>query len=223
VRRIRAALRLPLSVRGRALQLHPRQARLWMRAAAWEIDVNANISNARIMMQRGLRFNPDSRGAWPAAPPRRGTDMRACPTELWAAFFRMEIDYLCKLRRRRTVLGIADAGADDASKEAEFFRGAVPRAIHRAALVALERSKVEPEARLQFVLDCLQVRRVLARWTKGKLQLPRRPSRLQPTTLCSCSPSCALVRACVRACVRVRAPRCSHAHMRRGRDPIRRH
>ena len=43
---------------GRALQLHPRDIRLWTFAARWELDHNANAQNARTVLQRAIRVNP---------------------------------------------------------------------------------------------------------------------------------------------------------------------
>lgn len=45
---------------GRALALHPRVAPLWAFAARWELESNANIRNARAIMHRALRVNPES-------------------------------------------------------------------------------------------------------------------------------------------------------------------
>jgi len=45
-----------------ALSLHPNAASLWLKAAAWEYERNANIAAARVMFQRGLRLNRQSKG-----------------------------------------------------------------------------------------------------------------------------------------------------------------
>ncbi len=76
----------------KALQLHPREASLWIHASAWEFEHNRNAGAARALMQRGLRMCPGS-------------------ADLWAEYFRMELLYAHTLRTRRKILGIASAGA----------------------------------------------------------------------------------------------------------------
>ena len=44
----------------RALQIHPRNAFLWIRAAAWEFEEQRHVTAARTLLQRGLRLNPRS-------------------------------------------------------------------------------------------------------------------------------------------------------------------
>ena len=75
----------------KALQLHPREASLWIYASAWEFEHNRNAGAARALMQRGLRMCPGK-------------------AEVWAEYFRMELLYAHTLRTRRKVLGIAPAG-----------------------------------------------------------------------------------------------------------------
>ncbi|KAK9480553.1 U3 small nucleolar RNA-associated protein 6-domain-containing protein [Lipomyces japonicus] len=43
------------------LKLHPGKPELWILAAQYEIDENANLKAARNLLQRGLKFNPESR------------------------------------------------------------------------------------------------------------------------------------------------------------------
>ncbi|RKP07540.1 U3 small nucleolar RNA-associated protein 6-domain-containing protein [Thamnocephalis sphaerospora] len=71
----------------RALQLHPAKPQLWIHAAAWEFEENGNIVAARAMMQRGLRFNAESK-------------------ELWLEYFKLELAHVEVIRRRRIVLGV---------------------------------------------------------------------------------------------------------------------
>ena len=61
-------------------------------AAAWEFEANANATAARALMQRGLRM---CKGDAPG---------------LWHEYFRLELLYALRLRERRRVLGIMDAG-----------------------------------------------------------------------------------------------------------------
>ncbi|CAM0143018.1 U3 snoRNP protein [Umbelopsis sp. WA50703] len=70
-----------------AIQLHPRKAPLWIMAASWEFEENANIVAARVLMQRGLRLNP-------------------AEEQLWHEYFRLEQVYIEKIKARRKILGI---------------------------------------------------------------------------------------------------------------------
>ncbi|KAI8073248.1 U3 small nucleolar RNA-associated protein 6-domain-containing protein [Gongronella butleri] len=70
-----------------ALQFHPHHTPLWIMAASWEFEDNANMGAARLMMQRALRMNPQ-------AP------------ELWHEYFRLELLYIEKIKARRRILGI---------------------------------------------------------------------------------------------------------------------
>jgi len=86
---------------GRALSVLPRSVELWTRAAAWELEVRANSSAARRLLQRALRANRGER-------------------ELWLAYFRFELIFAEKTRRRREALGIgAEEAADGTEQEAE--------------------------------------------------------------------------------------------------------
>ncbi|KAI8050313.1 U3 small nucleolar RNA-associated protein 6-domain-containing protein [Syncephalis plumigaleata] len=82
----------------RALQLHPTKPLLWIYAAAWEFEDNGSIVAARAMMQRGLRFNSNSK-------------------ELWIEYFRLELAYMEMIRRRRLVLGIGKASESTGKSE----------------------------------------------------------------------------------------------------------
>lgn len=77
----------------RALQLHPRNAGLWIKAASWEMFDAGNSSSARALMQRGLRINPGSRS-------------------LLLQYFRLEFCYVQKLAGRREVLGLEGGDGD---------------------------------------------------------------------------------------------------------------
>ncbi|KAI7868170.1 U3 small nucleolar RNA-associated protein 6-domain-containing protein [Spinellus fusiger] len=70
-----------------AIQFHPAKATLWILAASWEYETNANIGAARVMMQRSLRMNPEN-------------------PLLWHEYFRLELLYIEKIKIRRRVLGI---------------------------------------------------------------------------------------------------------------------
>ena len=94
-----------------ALQFHTFNPALWVKAAKWEWEANANVHAARILFQRGLRLNPESQ-------------------LLWLEYFRLELLYLDKMIKRQKILGIykkdhsqkpkaAPAAAADALAEAD--------------------------------------------------------------------------------------------------------
>ncbi|KAI7893137.1 U3 small nucleolar RNA-associated protein 6-domain-containing protein [Mucor mucedo] len=72
-----------------AIQFHPMNASLWIMAATWENDHNANIASARILLQRAIRLMPENQ-------------------QLWHEYFRLELIYIEKIKLRRRVLGITD-------------------------------------------------------------------------------------------------------------------
>lgn len=81
----------------RALQLHPRNSGLWIKAASWEFFDASNSSSARSLMQRGLRINPGAKN-------------------LWLQYFRLEFCYVEKVTGRRKVLGLDDPDGDSGDK-----------------------------------------------------------------------------------------------------------
>ncbi|KAJ3349264.1 U3 snoRNP protein [Allomyces javanicus] len=96
------------SVFARAIQLHPRNSALWILAAKWEFERNANTASARKLMQRAVHINREAK-------------------ELWAEWFKMETMYVAKIRVRKELAeklkgkagAAADEDASDASSEAE--------------------------------------------------------------------------------------------------------
>ena len=71
----------------RALQLHPRNAKLWVHAAAYEWDMG-NVTASRTLLQRGIRLNSKA-------------------ADLWREYFRMEVLFTARLAERRRVLGLS--------------------------------------------------------------------------------------------------------------------
>eukprot|EP00898_Chlorokybus_atmophyticus_P002219 jgi/Chlat1/2999/Chrsp2S04709 len=105
----------------KALRLHPTVPGLWVYAAQWEFEHNANIKAARALMQRGLRMCPKSE-------------------TLWHEYFRMELLYLQKLRTRRAVLGVDNSNSNgdaDAGEPELAIAVAVATAIYRNAIAAV--------------------------------------------------------------------------------------
>mmetsp|Transcript_9729 Transcript_9729/g.12787 ORF Transcript_9729/g.12787 Transcript_9729/m.12787 type:complete len:562 (+) Transcript_9729:20-1705(+) len=91
----------------RALQMHPRNAALWIRAASWQYFELGNATTARVLLQRSLRINPREKS-------------------LWLEYFRVEMHYILKVSTRREVLGLSSQDL-----QAKF---AVPLAIFRNAI-----------------------------------------------------------------------------------------
>ncbi|KAI9488103.1 U3 small nucleolar RNA-associated protein 6-domain-containing protein [Zychaea mexicana] len=83
-----------------ALQYHPRKPELWILAASWEFEDNANPAAARVLMQRALRLNPDSES-------------------LWHEYFRLELLYVEKIKMRRRLLGVDEKSLEQQKKEEE--------------------------------------------------------------------------------------------------------
>lgn len=83
----------------RALQLHPRNAKLWVHAAAYEWDMG-NVTASRTLLQRGIRLNSKAE-------------------ELWREYFRMEVLFTARLAERRRVLGLGKSAKKVADAEAD--------------------------------------------------------------------------------------------------------
>ena len=83
-----------------ALRLHPTASQLWIKAAVWEYHHNSNIATARMHMQRAIRLS--------------GND-----EHLWIEYFRLELDYVRKVRARRSVLGLSTSSRKTRGGEEE--------------------------------------------------------------------------------------------------------
>lgn len=75
------------------LRLHPTKSELWIYAAHYAMDTQADMNEARSYMQRGLRF---------------------CKTSkiLWMDYAKLEMIYIAKIAARRRILGIGEKQAD---------------------------------------------------------------------------------------------------------------
>ena len=69
------------------VRLHPTKAALWIYAARYFMDTQADITNARSYMQRGLRFCKTSEN-------------------LWIEYAKLETIYIGKIAGRRKILGL---------------------------------------------------------------------------------------------------------------------
>ncbi|WFD41881.1 U3 snoRNP protein [Malassezia psittaci] len=128
----------------RALSLHPTHVSLWISAADYELNSNADTTAARSILQRGIRTNPLVNSApltyreeremhgYPSAKLRKTsggtaqvhqdsqairwilTEYEQGVLRLWVEYFRMELVFIERLRRRWRVLGL-DSGAEKVS------------------------------------------------------------------------------------------------------------
>ncbi|ODV96748.1 hypothetical protein PACTADRAFT_39661 [Pachysolen tannophilus NRRL Y-2460] len=81
------AIKVVYKAYSRLLQLQPRNADAWISAAKYEFEDQSNAKTARVLLQRGLRFNSDS-------------------LDLWLNYCKFELSYVSKLLARRKVLGL---------------------------------------------------------------------------------------------------------------------
>lgn len=114
------------------LQVHSKNPDLWILAAKWEFENNKNADNARTLMQRGLRFNPASKA-------------------LWLEYYRMELLFVEKLRKRRELL--QSTGMDQNEESSEVLNGVIAQIVYRKALEAFPGD-------LKFALSFLPVCRL---------------------------------------------------------------
>ncbi|XP_064620743.1 U3 small nucleolar RNA-associated protein 6 homolog [Lineus longissimus] len=104
----------------RMLQVHSRKPDLWILAAKWEFEDHGNTDNARSLLQRGLRFNPEAK-------------------HLWLEYYRLELLNADKLRKRREILGLEN---EDENEETEsdvqdaVLAGQVAQIVYKKALEA---------------------------------------------------------------------------------------
>ncbi|RMD39728.1 hypothetical protein DV735_g5409, partial [Chaetothyriales sp. CBS 134920] len=102
------------------LRLHPSKPALWIYAAQFAFEDQADMTEARGYMQRGLRFCANKK-------------------ELWLQYCRLELSYLAKIEARRRILGVAQddpkaSTADDTGDQSPTSQGAIPIAIFDAAM-----------------------------------------------------------------------------------------
>lgn len=90
-----------------ALRLHPTNPDLWLYAAKWAWEAEADMNSARSYMQRGTRFCIGS-------------------MKLWIEYAKLEMLYLTKISARRRILGLGgnnaidpSQGPDDTDREGE--------------------------------------------------------------------------------------------------------
>jgi hypothetical protein len=77
------------TVFAKALNLYPTQIVFYLQASMYELKTNCNAHAARVLLQRGLRFNPRSE-------------------VLWLRYFELELWYSLRNQERRQVLGLPE-------------------------------------------------------------------------------------------------------------------
>mmetsp|Transcript_23332 Transcript_23332/g.57422 ORF Transcript_23332/g.57422 Transcript_23332/m.57422 type:complete len:595 (-) Transcript_23332:31-1815(-) len=101
-----------------ALQIFPRQSGLWIEAASNEFfGPNRSIRNARILLQRGIRFNKTSE-------------------DIWCQMFSLEMHYAQTLRGRKQIL----LGAKITEEIAESASYKIAEVIYKNAVKAVSDS-----------------------------------------------------------------------------------
>ncbi|KAJ3089957.1 U3 snoRNP protein [Quaeritorhiza haematococci] len=86
----------------KAIQLHPTKPTFWIAAASYEFSENNNITSSRVLLQRGIRINPEC-------------------TKLWIEYFKLELLWVEKIKLRRKVLfgGNSGVGAGSTKMDVE--------------------------------------------------------------------------------------------------------
>ena len=146
-------------VYARAVALHPKVVSLWLQGADYELNDNADTTTARSLLQRALRMNTldsdavDAResklqktssgaaratGSISWAP----TDYERDVLRLWVEYFRMELVFIERLRRRWKVLGLEAGGGGLATS----VSGGLAAAKRTAESVAVETAPVDEES-----------------------------------------------------------------------------
>jgi U3 small nucleolar RNA-associated protein 6 len=83
-----------------AIRLHPTKSELWLYAARWTLESEADMNGARSYMQRGTRFCTQSRN-------------------LWIEYAKLEMIYLAKIAMRRKILGLDADGSVESLENTE--------------------------------------------------------------------------------------------------------
>lgn len=94
------SVKVVYNVYSRLLQLQPRNVEAWLSAAKYEFETNANAKGARVLLQRGLRFNAEN-------------------PIMWLQYAQFELTYIYKLLARRKVLGLINQSQQKSEMERE--------------------------------------------------------------------------------------------------------
>lgn len=102
----------------RMLNLHSHKPEIWVAAAKWQLEENASVEMSRKLLQRGLLFNNKS-------------------CLLWREYFRMELLFVEKMRKRKEVLGIKEEKDVDAEAMESVLTAKIPSLVYQAAVKAI--------------------------------------------------------------------------------------
>ncbi|KAF2278468.1 rRNA processing protein-like protein Utp6 [Westerdykella ornata] len=91
----------------KVVRLHPTKPGLWIYAARYFMEDQADITNARSYMQRALRFNKSSEA-------------------IWLEYAKLETIYIAKIAGRRKILGLDDEHATQATEQEDGDMIALP-------------------------------------------------------------------------------------------------
>ncbi|KRY20508.1 U3 small nucleolar RNA-associated protein 6 -like protein, partial [Trichinella patagoniensis] len=124
------------------LQLHTRKPNLWLLAAKWEFEKNGSCENARLLLQRAIRFNEKSK-------------------KIWIEYFRFELLYIEKLYQRYLLIRSSENGEKDIEEEFNFNRYLkLPEIIFLNAAKAIpsnENCLINSKANHRIILDDLKL------------------------------------------------------------------
>lgn len=101
----------------RMLNLHSHRPEIWVAAAKWQLECNSSPEMARKLLQRGLLFNNKS-------------------SLLWHEYFRMELIFVDKMKKRKSVLGIEEK-EDGAEAEDAVLKAKIPSLVYGAAVKSI--------------------------------------------------------------------------------------
>lgn len=102
----------------RMLNLHSHKPEIWVAAAKWQLEENASVEMSRKLLQRGLLFNNKS-------------------CVLWREYFRMELIFVDKMRKRKEVLGIKEEKDGEAAAMESVLTAKIPSLVYQAAVKAI--------------------------------------------------------------------------------------
>lgn len=102
----------------RMLNLHSHKPEIWVAAAKWQLEANASAEMSRKLLQRGLLFNAKS-------------------CLLWREYFRMELLFVDKMRKRKEVLGIKEDKDGEAAAMESVLTAKIPSLVYQAAVKAI--------------------------------------------------------------------------------------
>lgn len=110
----------------KAIRIIPSNHDIWILASRHEWEINGNVNGARRIFHQALRLHSSS-------------------PELWLTFFKLEVDFVLRLRERRRILNISEDSTDDV----EVINGALAIAVVDAAFLNVP--KIAPSFAMALV------------------------------------------------------------------------